>query len=368
MDRTKWEYRKLEEVCEIEYGKRVVQQRDGGSIYPVYGGGDATFRMDSYNRENRVVVSRFAMSAKCTRKVNGKFFLNDSGLTLKATFPTLLQTYLDSCVLALNDKIYLLGRGVAQKNLKVDELLKVIIPIPQQVQQLAIVAELDKLNELIALKRKQLADLDSLAQSLFYEMFGDPVVNEKGWETKLLGEVAEPTIGLTYKPQNVKEDGTGIIVLRSCNIQESELDFDDIVRVDLPIKDDKYVREGDILMCSRNGSFKLVGKVAMIPYLEQRMSYGAFMTVIRSKNNPYLFSYFKTQAFRNCLIQGKTTTVNQVTVKMLRDICIPLPPLLLQQSFASKIAKIEAEKQRVKSSLKDLETLLASRMQYWFDS
>ena len=66
---------KLGEVCDINYGTRVVQKKDGGSIYPVYGGGGATFRMDTYNREDCLVVARFAMSPKCTRIVKGKFFL-----------------------------------------------------------------------------------------------------------------------------------------------------------------------------------------------------------------------------------------------------------------------------------------------------
>jgi type I restriction enzyme S subunit len=78
-----WVIKKLDDACEVEYGTRVVRKRDGGSIYPVYGGGGATFFMDTFNREDCMVVARFAMSEKCTRFVNDKFFLNDSGLTVK---------------------------------------------------------------------------------------------------------------------------------------------------------------------------------------------------------------------------------------------------------------------------------------------
>ena len=70
-----WETKKLGDVCEINYGTRVVQKKDGGTIYPVYGGGGATFKMDRYNREDCIVVSRFAMSNQCVRYVRGKFFL-----------------------------------------------------------------------------------------------------------------------------------------------------------------------------------------------------------------------------------------------------------------------------------------------------
>ena len=80
--RINWKAKKLDDACNVAYGTRVVNKRDGGSVFPVYGGGGATFFMDEYNRENCMVVARFAMSEKCTRFISGKFFLNDSGLTV----------------------------------------------------------------------------------------------------------------------------------------------------------------------------------------------------------------------------------------------------------------------------------------------
>jgi len=72
-----WTYKTLEEVCKINYGTRVVQKKDSGTTYYVYGGGGATFMIDRYNREDCFIVSRFAMSPKSTRYVKGKFFLNE---------------------------------------------------------------------------------------------------------------------------------------------------------------------------------------------------------------------------------------------------------------------------------------------------
>ena len=71
--------------------------------------------------------------------------------------------------------------GIAQKNMSTEWLKKYNIPIPSLSEQQSIVAELDKINELISLKKAQLDDLDALAQSIFYDMFGDPIENEKGW-------------------------------------------------------------------------------------------------------------------------------------------------------------------------------------------
>ena len=231
--------------------------------------------------------------------------------------------------------------------------------------QINVSNELDMITEMISKYDEQLKELDKLSQSIFYEMFGDPVENEKGWEVKKIEEIADATIGLTYKPENVADNG--VIVLRSGNIQNSALDFTDILRVDANIPSHKYVKEGDILMCTRNGSLRHVGKVAIIKNLNEQMTYGAFMTVIRSEMNPYLYGYFNTPAFRDSLIQGKTTTINQITVKMLNETSLPIPPLPLQQSFARKIEAIEAMKSKVKEAKKEAETLFAARMQYWFE-
>ena len=160
-------------------------------------------------------------------------------------------------------------------------------------------------------------------KSQFIEMTGDPRTNPKGWPVKTLSELATYSIGLTYKPENISEDGT--IVLRSGNIQNSKIDLGDIVRVNCPIKESIYVQKNDILMCSRNGSAALVGKVAMIKDIPEPMTYGAFMTVIRSEYSDYLFLYFQSNDFREQVSTGKSSTMNQITQNMLDKITLPLP-------------------------------------------
>lgn len=237
--------------------------------------------------------------------------------------------------------------------------------IPSLSEQQAIVRELDGINHLIDLQEEQLREYDRLAQSLFYTTFGDPTTNPKGWEVKSLGDIAEPTTGITYSPDDVADDG--IIVLRSSNIQDNKLDFEDVVRVKKNVAEKYYVKAGDILMCSRNGSFRLVGKTAMVDNLSEKMTWGAFMTIIRSDYNPYLLQYFRTPAFREQLTTAKTTTVNQITIGMLKKLQLPIPPANLQQTFAVQIEAIEQQKALIRRSLDDTRTLLAARMQYYFE-
>ena len=257
--------------------------------------------------------------------------------------------------------------AVNQSSISVTDLKTVDVPIPPREEQERIVEELDCLSGVIEKKREQLKELDALAESIFYTMFGDPITNEKGWEVKKLGEIATSQIGITYKPENVSDNDEGTIVLRSSNIQESALCFDDIVKVKCDIKANKYVQDGDILMCSRNGSFRLVGKVAMIANLPEPMTYGAFMTIIRSPYQAYLFAFFKISAFRSQLTTSQTATINQITVKMLDEIKVALPPMDLQQKFADKIEAIEKQKALIKQSMTETETLFNARMDYYFN-
>ncbi len=176
-------------------------------------------------------------------------------------------------------------------------------------------------------------------KSRFVEMFGDPMTNPKGWSIGCISDIAKYWNGLTYKPDDVSEQGT--IVLRSSNIQNGCLDFADIVRVNLDAKEKNLVVPGDILMCSRNGSAALVGKTTIIPRLPEKMYFGAFMMVLRCSEPTFLNAYFKTKAFRAQIVCGQTTTVNQITCSMMDKVRLPIPPLPLQREFAAFVAKVD---------------------------
>lgn len=225
-----------------------------------------------------------------------------------------------------------------------------------------IVEELDLIQSIIDKQKRQLLELDNLQQSIFHNMFGDLLDNKKS--NKTLKEVAEYFIGLTYKPSDVSNSGT--IVLRSSNIQGNQLDFKDIVRVSINVSEKKKVKEGDILMCARNGSAKLVGKVARIKKMSEEMSFGAFMTIIRSRYNDFLLHFFKSAFFRSQLNSSKTATINQITSKMLDKIKVPIPPLALQEEFAEKIEAIERQKELIKKSIADSEQLFNYTMDKYF--
>ena len=182
---------------------------------------------------------------------------------------------------------------------------------------------------------------------------------KEGWNKTKLADVATCQIGLTYKPTDVVDEG-GTIVLRSSNIQDSKITLNDIVRVHCDIKPSKYVKDGDILMCSRNGSFRLVGKVAKINKLAENMSFGAFMTIIRSEYNEYLFYFFQSQSFRKQIFVGQTATINQITTKMLNNTHVKIPPLSEQQHIVEELDLLSSIIEKKKTQLNELDNLAQS--------
>ena len=178
-------------------------------------------------------------------------------------------------------------------------------------------------------------------------------------KTVKLGTMGDIFIGLTYHPDDVSSEGT--IVLRSSNIQDGRLDFSDVVRVKCSIRDNLFVKQNDILMCSRNGSAKLVGKCALLPRMDEKMTFGAFMTIIRTEHNEYLLHFFNSNAFRNQLGSAATTTINQITRKMLDDICVPLYDNEKEHHITSKFNKIDALIHKKQQQLSKLDELVKSR-------
>lgn len=254
--------------------------------------------------------------------------------------------------------------GSVRDNLKLADLGKLPINLRPVEEQRQIATTLDKIDDLIAKRRQQLDKLDELIKSRFIEMFGDPQSNPHGYQYAKLSDIATYFNGLTYKPENVAEEGT--IVLRSSNIQNSQLDFADTVRVNCAIKKRLMVKENDILMCSRNGSAKLVGKVALIKGIQEPTSFGAFMMIIRSQYFGYLMTYFQMDAFRQQIKTGATTTINQITGRMLDDVTIPLPPMALVEQFTAFVVQTDKSKSTIQKSLEKLEILKKALLQKYF--
>jgi type I restriction enzyme, S subunit len=165
------------------------------------------------------------------------------------------------------------------------------------------------------------------------------------WDEKPLGEIGDSIIGLTYRPSEVRKYGT--LVLRSSNVQNGTLCFDDNVFVDADIPDRIMVRPGDILVCVRNGSRDLIGKSALIDERAIGMTFGAFMAVFRSEHGKLLHHVFQSGIFKKQINQHLGATINQITNKSLNSFKVPLPPT-------------DEERTEIANALSDVDALLAT--------
>ena len=182
-----------------------------------------------------------------------------------------------------------------------------------------------------------------------YEKFADGSVQEidvpydipENWEWVRVGNICTTNIGLTFKPSEVQE--TGIPIYKANNIKNGKISTLDLAFVSEKtiIKENEWLNKNDILMAVRSGSKQLVGKTAIVGNLKTKTSFGAFMSVIRpiSVSSTFMNYFFQSSHFRSQLDDANTTTIFQVTQKMLKETLLPLPSLAEQKRIVAQIER-----------------------------
>ena len=132
-------------------------------------------------------------------------------------------------------------------------------------------------------------------------------------------------------------------MLRSSNIRNNRIVFDDNKYVNKDIQEKLIVKENDILICSRNGSKELIGKCALIDKKAEGSSFGAFMTVYRSKYNKYLFNVFTSYMFKRQIYNNLGATINQITTDNLNNFKIIVPTIKEQEKISSILSTVDEQ-------------------------
>ena len=234
---------------------------------------------------------------------------------------------------------------VTVKHLSAKVLNAINTPVPPMKTQEQIVAELDQINDLIAKNRELLSQLDALAQSLFYDTFGDPISNPKGWNTKEFANVIKLKSGDSLSAKNIVAGiypvygGNGIVGYHN-----------------------KTNLKGENIIIGRVGA--LCGNVRLVKG-EIFVTDNAFITECKEKFNPLflqrLLDVLNLRQYANAAAQPVISNTS------LKKIIVPVPPLALQEDFAAKVEAIEAQKAKVEAEIAELQTLLDARMDYWFN-
>lgn len=255
-------------------------------------------------------------------------------------------------------KSKLRGTTLRRRMIPKEDLLALPIPVPPLPEQEKIVSELDCLSDIIEKKRQQLKELDALAQSIFYEMFGNPVENERGWDTYVLKDVSTLLNGRAYKQNELLSEGK-YKVLRVGNFFTNGSYY----YSDLELDEDKYCDNGDLLFAwsASFGAFIWNGEKVIYHYHIWKVLYDKQFLDIQ-------YYRFLLNTMTNYFMKDvHGIGMVHLTKAGMEEYVLPIPPLPLQQSFAQKIESIEKQKELIKQSIAEVETLFNSRMDYYFN-
>ena len=373
VDKSKWQKIFLGEVCNLYQPKTIATScLDSNGKYLVYGANGVIGKYNEYNHKFPEVLITCRGATCGTINISKPFsWINGNAMVVHTKEENLLDfAFLGKAVSAIDYSKVI--TGAAQPQITRANLQKVQIVIPTLVEQQTIASELDAVQEMIDGYKTQITDLDALAQSIFLDMFGDPVTNPKGWEIMKIGEISEVTSSKRiYQSEQTKSGIPFYKISDFPNLIEygysdtgifiSQAKYEEL-------KSQKLVpNESDLLITSR-GTLGLCYIVkdedcfyfqdGMITWLKNLKS-----TVLSA----FLGFMFQSSLFKNQIEKAQNgSTIAYLSIAMIRKFDMIVPPIKLQQHFVSQVEAIEKQKELIRDQLAETETLMAERMQYYF--
>ena len=265
-----------------------------------------------------------------------------------------------------------IGNGIGITNLRFSDLSSYCFPVPPIAEQEKIVDELDCLSGIIEKKKQQLKELDNLAQSIFYEMFGDPVENDKGWDIVTLDDVFE--IGSSKRVFESQWTDSGVPFYRAREIVK--LSKGENIDSPIFISEELYHEysrkygvpaEGDMMVTAVGtlGVCYLVKNTDRFYFKDGNTLWFKSRGLCETR---FIKDEFATDFIVN-QIKGNANAavVGTYTITNAKRTRVILPPLSLQQEYVRKIQHIDKQKELLAQSIKETETLFNSRMDYYFN-
>jgi type I restriction enzyme S subunit len=375
-----WELKRLGDVCEILDSQRkpiTKSDRVHGSI-PYYGATGLQGYVDNFIFNEELVLvgedgAKWGYNEQSAYIINGKSWVNNHAHVLRLS----LEAQIGYVVYYLNHKdLNEFITGAVIRKLTQATLRKIEIPLPPiQVQQ-SIVKELDTLNDIITKKKQQLEELDKLAQATFYEMFGDPILNEKKWNSVRL-ETCVLKIGSGSTPNggNQSYKNEGISLIRSLNVHNGKFIYKDLAYIDQEQAkklNNVIIEEGDVLLNITGAS---VARSCIVPKNVLPARVNQHVSIIRPKKNVilpiFLNAQFTSNSFQSFLInvgRSNGATREAITKNQIEKFEVILPSVSFQKMFEERILTIESQKSHLHQSLSDTQQLFDYTMNKYFGS
>lgn len=321
---SQWDLLQLSEIVNIEYGTRIVRKVEEGSVYPVYGGGGETFKANSFNRENRTIISRFGMSLYCVRRVKEKFFLNDSGFTVKSKNEDELSSqYLDIYIESIQEQIYLCGRGVAQKNIDMKDFNNIKIPLPTLDIQQKIVEECKAIDSKVQDAYK---DILQSEENILFTM-----QSKQGNILKKLGEVCNMQAGKFVSASDISD-------------KYSDETYPCYGGNGLRGYTKTFTHDGIYPLIGRQGA--LCGNIFLAKGKFHATEHAVAVTPLEEMDIKWLYHQL---VIMNLNQYATGTAQPGLSVQNLKTVSFSLPSLNIQKEIVAEIEKLEAKISKAKT-------------------
>ena len=351
-----WTYKKLGDVCDIINGKNQKKVENPNGRYPIMGSGGVMGYADDYLcLEGSTIIGRKGTINK-PLYIEEKFWNVDTAFGLQPKNGNVNKFVFYLCK-SIDFSLY--DRGVTLPSLVKSEVLQIPILVPEPSVQSNIVSELDHISAMIEKQKTQLSELDKLAQSIFYDMFGDPAINERKWDVEKLGSIATFYNGKAHE-KFINDSGEYILInakfiaskgkiFKRTSHQLFTLNKNDIAMVMSDVPNGRALAK--CFLVDKNNLYTLNQRICAFRGYNLNP---LFLLFVLSRNN-YFLRFDDGNGQTNL---RKSEVLNCPII---------LPPLSLQQEFAEEIEAIESMKEKVRLSLKELEQLFNSRMDYYFN-
>lgn len=373
-----WTYKKLGEVTKIKTGKLDANASSEDGIYPFFTCSKEPLRISSYSYDCEcvLVAGNGDLNVKYYK---GKFDAYQRTYIIETTPDSGVMTYymyhfFNKYIETLRQK----SIGGIIKYIKLGDLTEATIPVPPISVQESIVRELDAIHGILEKKQEQLRELDNLAQAIFYDMFGDPLDNDMNWDICKLGDLSiKIANGYNAKLEKDTYKTEGVPYFRCQNIWWNRIDFDDIVYIDDSTNEKmkaSSLMKNDLIISkigrvyTENSS---LGRTAMYEGEDRKANISGNLCFVRLNNTVvprFILHILTLEKYRKWAMKNTPGGIDKraMSVGQISGFPIILPPLSLQQSFAAKIEAIEAQKQTIQQSIREVEALLAERMDHYF--
>lgn len=258
-------------------------------------------------------------------------------------------------------------------NLKLDRYLESKINYnPDFETQNKIVAILDKAKTILDKREKTVQIYDELLQAIFLKMFGDPLLNPKGWETESLLKLGEFKNGLNYKKE---ETGHRVLCLGVGDFKSNwEINnmnnLSTISLKKLPL-DDYFLKDNDLVFVRSNGNKRLVGRCVVVRPGKEKVTFSGFCIRYRLNDEAvssiFLVHLLRVPVFKNALLQnGRGANIQNINQQLLGNLKIPVPPKYLQLEFEKQVDQLQRSLKKVEIFRSKSEDLLNSLSQQVF--